>query len=132
MQVLAAENALLEATGAMLGSTPWLAGRSDDDDTPAVLIDEICLVPGSPVVRVEEAPGNARRIFTGIDIVAYAHTGPHRTTLDARSPGLDLTHSLLSPVLSSALAYPTSGLSHRGDSGCVRTCSSPRTDSFTQ
>ena len=41
----------------------------DDDESPAVLSDEICLVPGSPVVRVEVAPGNARRIFTGIDIV---------------------------------------------------------------
>ena len=30
----------------------------------------MCLVPGRPVVRVEPAPGNARRIFTGIDIVA--------------------------------------------------------------
>jgi len=29
----------------------------------------VCLVPGAPVVRVETAPGNARRIFTGIDIV---------------------------------------------------------------
>ena len=35
-----------------------------------MLRDEVCLVPGSPVVRVEVAPGNARRIFTGIDIVA--------------------------------------------------------------
>ena len=32
--------------------------------------DQVCLVPGSPVVRVEAAPGNARRIFTGVDIVA--------------------------------------------------------------
>lgn len=31
---------------------------------------QVCLLPGAPVVRVEVAPGNARRIFTGIDIVA--------------------------------------------------------------
>ncbi|CAE7220197.1 SLC34A2 [Symbiodinium natans] len=31
----------------------------------------ICLIPGSaPVTRVEDAPGNARRIYTGIDIRA--------------------------------------------------------------
>ncbi len=42
----------------------------DDSETPAVLSDEVCLVPGRPVVRVEVAPGNARRIFTGIDIVS--------------------------------------------------------------
>ena len=41
----------------------------DDEEAPAVLNEEFCLVPGSPVVRVESAPGNARRIFTGIDIV---------------------------------------------------------------
>ena len=74
-------------------------GRGNDAATPAVLLDEVrrpptsagyhppppvdddsscmlcvyvqvCLVPGAPVVRVEVAPGNARRIFTGIDIVA--------------------------------------------------------------
>jgi len=31
----------------------------------------VCLIPGDePVVRVEDAPGNARRIFTGVDIRA--------------------------------------------------------------
>ena len=36
-----------------------------------VLTDDICLFPGSePIVRVEEAPSNARRIFTGVDIMA--------------------------------------------------------------
>ena len=35
-----------------------------------MLLDDVCLVPGAPVVRVESAPGNARRIFTGIDILA--------------------------------------------------------------
>lgn len=38
--------------------------------SPPTLSEEVCLVPGLPVVRVEAAPGNARRIFTGIDIVA--------------------------------------------------------------
>ena len=40
------------------------------DNAPAVLTDDICLLPGEPVVRIEEAPSNARRIFTGIDIIA--------------------------------------------------------------
>ncbi len=44
-------------------------GRTDGPTSPVALTEEICLVPGEPVVRVEEAPGNARRIFTGIDIV---------------------------------------------------------------
>lgn len=35
-----------------------------------MLDPDVCLVPGVPMVRVERAPGNARRIFTGIDIVA--------------------------------------------------------------
>ena len=33
-----------------------------------VLTDDICLMPGDPIVRIEEATSNARRIFTGIDI----------------------------------------------------------------
>ena len=41
-----------------------------DGDGPAVLTDDICLVPGDPVVRIEEAPANSRRIFTGVDISA--------------------------------------------------------------
>ena len=43
---------------------------SAEDEGPAVLTDDICLVPGDPVVRIEEAPSNARRIFTGVDIAA--------------------------------------------------------------
>lgn len=49
-------------------------GREDQEAQEAgaatvVLTDQICLIPGgSAVVRVEDAPGNARRIFTGIDI----------------------------------------------------------------
>ena len=52
--------------------------NEDDDDididdanfeSPAVLTDDICLIPGEPVVRIEEAPNNARRIFTGLCLV---------------------------------------------------------------
>jgi len=44
-------------------------GRGNDQDSPAMLMEEVCLIPGAPVVRVEVAPGNARRIFTGIDML---------------------------------------------------------------
>jgi hypothetical protein len=37
---------------------------------PPFLDDDQCLVPGEPVVRVEKAPENSRRIFAGIDIMA--------------------------------------------------------------
>lgn len=40
------------------------------EETPAVLTDDVCLVPGEPIVRVERAPDNSRRIFTGVDIIA--------------------------------------------------------------
>ena len=59
--------------GVVVSTKNVLLGKGvgrDDDKAPAVLSEEVCLVPGSPVVRVESAPGNARRIFTGIDIVA--------------------------------------------------------------
>jgi len=55
--------------------TPEL-GREDEmdedaEEKPVVLTDAMCLIPGDePVVRVEDAPGNARRIFTGVDIRA--------------------------------------------------------------
>ena len=42
----------------------------DADQPPPVLKEDVCLVPGVPLVRIEPAPKNARRIFTGIDIVA--------------------------------------------------------------
>jgi Polyketide cyclase / dehydrase and lipid transport len=35
---------------------------------PPFLGEDQCLVPGEPVVRVEKAPENSRRIFAGIDI----------------------------------------------------------------
>lgn len=42
----------------------------DDAEVPEVLTDDICLLPGEPIVRIEEAPSNSRRIFTGIDIMS--------------------------------------------------------------
>jgi Polyketide cyclase / dehydrase and lipid transport len=37
---------------------------------PPFLGEDQCLVPGEPIVRVERAPENSRRIFAGIDIMA--------------------------------------------------------------
>jgi len=37
---------------------------------PPFLDETSCLVPGEPVVRVEKAPENSRRIFAGVDIMA--------------------------------------------------------------
>lgn len=37
---------------------------------PPFLDEAQCLIPGEPVVRVEKAPENSRRIFAGIDIMA--------------------------------------------------------------
>ena len=42
---------------------PIKVGRQGSG-TPAVLSPDVCLMPGEVVVRVEEAPQNARRIFT--------------------------------------------------------------------
>lgn len=36
--------------------------------SPPFLDESSCLIPGEPVVRVEKAPDNSRRIFAGIDI----------------------------------------------------------------
>lgn len=51
-----------------LSSSP----RSNNPNQPLLyLTDDICLLPGSePEVRIENAPGNARRIYTGVDILA--------------------------------------------------------------
>jgi len=38
------------------------------DMSPPFIGEDECLVPGEPVVRVEKAPQNSRRIFAGIDI----------------------------------------------------------------
>ena len=35
---------------------------------------DMCLIPGEVVVRVDAAPGNARRIYTGVDINADVDT----------------------------------------------------------
>lgn len=43
---------------------------SEEDMAPPFLDEDQCLVPGEPVVRVEKAPENSRRIFAGIDIMA--------------------------------------------------------------
>ena len=41
---------------------------TDEDMAPPFIGEDECLVPGEPVVRVEKAPQNSRRIFAGIDI----------------------------------------------------------------
>ena len=38
------------------------------DMAPPFINEDECLVPGEPLVRVEKAPQNSRRIFAGIDI----------------------------------------------------------------
>ena len=50
-------------------SQNYRGGRTAD--VPVLLSeDEVCLLPGDTVTRVEDAPGNARRIFSAIDIFA--------------------------------------------------------------
>ncbi|GKY99240.1 hypothetical protein MPSEU_000879300 [Mayamaea pseudoterrestris] len=41
---------------------------------PPFLNEDQCLVPGEPIIRVEKAPENSRRIFAGIDIMASVDT----------------------------------------------------------
>eukprot|EP00595_Chromulina_sp_UTEXLB2642_P000525 CAMPEP_0196762952 /NCGR_PEP_ID=MMETSP1095-20130614/3118_1 /TAXON_ID=96789 ORGANISM="Chromulina nebulosa, Strain UTEXLB2642" /NCGR_SAMPLE_ID=MMETSP1095 /ASSEMBLY_ACC=CAM_ASM_000446 /LENGTH=468 /DNA_ID=CAMNT_0042115119 /DNA_START=414 /DNA_END=1816 /DNA_ORIENTATION=+ len=41
-----------------------------NEDIPDLLTDDICLLPGDPIIRIEEAPSNSRRIYSGIDILA--------------------------------------------------------------
>eukprot|EP00629_Pelagomonadales_sp_RCC1024_P003528 CAMPEP_0119264616 /NCGR_PEP_ID=MMETSP1329-20130426/3648_1 /TAXON_ID=114041 /ORGANISM="Genus nov. species nov., Strain RCC1024" /LENGTH=283 /DNA_ID=CAMNT_0007264397 /DNA_START=77 /DNA_END=924 /DNA_ORIENTATION=- len=43
-------------------------------NAPQTLGDDLCLVPGEVVVRVDTAPGNSRRIYTGVDINADVDT----------------------------------------------------------
>ncbi|KAG7369520.1 polyketide cyclase / dehydrase and lipid transport domain containing protein [Nitzschia inconspicua] len=43
---------------------------SSSEMAPPFLDPDSCLVPGEPIVRVEKAPENSRRIFAGIDILA--------------------------------------------------------------
>lgn len=47
---------------------------STSEMAPPFLDEDQCLVPGEPVVRVEKAPENSRRIFAGIDIFASVDT----------------------------------------------------------
>ena len=42
----------------------------ESEMAPPFLDEASCLIPGEPVVRVEKAPENSRRIFAGIDIMA--------------------------------------------------------------
>jgi hypothetical protein len=45
--------------------------RPAEIDSPFFLTDEMCLLHGAdPIVQVEKAPSNSRRIFSGIDILA--------------------------------------------------------------
>merc|ERR1719232_726937 len=37
---------------------------------PPFINEDQCLVPGEPLIRVEKAPDNSRRIFAGVDILA--------------------------------------------------------------
>ena len=49
----------------------WLSSNDIDGITtmaPPFIGEDECLVPGEPVVRVERAPQNSRRIFAGVDI----------------------------------------------------------------
>jgi len=60
--------ALLPAKSSRLGREDVPGG--DPRGLPT-LTEDVCLIPGDqPIVRVEDAPGNARRIFTGVDIRA--------------------------------------------------------------
>lgn len=42
----------------------------DSEMMPPFLDEASCLIPGEPVVRIEKAPENSRRIFAGVDIMA--------------------------------------------------------------
>lgn len=41
-----------------------------ESNSPPMMLDKECLVSGDPLVRIERAPSNAVRIFTGIDVQA--------------------------------------------------------------
>lgn len=45
-------------------------GYHQSEMEPPYIGEDLCLVPGEAVVRVEKAPSNSRRIFAGIDIFA--------------------------------------------------------------
>ncbi|KAL3763097.1 hypothetical protein ACHAW5_006566 [Stephanodiscus triporus] len=49
------------------GDVDW-STTNDADMAPPFIGEDECLVPGEPVIRIEKAPQNSRRIFAGIDI----------------------------------------------------------------
>eukprot|EP00614_Pseudopedinella_elastica_P035584 CAMPEP_0172625246 /NCGR_PEP_ID=MMETSP1068-20121228/142504_1 /TAXON_ID=35684 /ORGANISM="Pseudopedinella elastica, Strain CCMP716" /LENGTH=330 /DNA_ID=CAMNT_0013434477 /DNA_START=256 /DNA_END=1248 /DNA_ORIENTATION=+ len=53
-----------------LAEAESLIGRSTDEGPLVLREDEVCLIPGETMVRVEDAPNNSRRIFCAIDIYA--------------------------------------------------------------
>lgn len=48
-------------------------GYEMSEMAPPFIGEDMCLVPGVALVRVERAPENSRRIFAGIDILASMH-----------------------------------------------------------
>lgn len=46
----------------------------DSSEMTPFIGEDMCLVPGVPLVNVEKAPDNSRRIFAGIDILASVDT----------------------------------------------------------
>jgi hypothetical protein len=74
---VAEQQVMAEIYNSAAGSDITLANLTFDDVdyeasemAPPFLDFDSCLVPGEPVVRVEKAPENSRRIFAGIDIMA--------------------------------------------------------------
>lgn len=61
-----------------IGFDAYKASKEDEDFLKSIsndfipdeLTDDMCLLPGEPIIRIEEAPSNSRRIFSGIDIIA--------------------------------------------------------------
>eukprot|EP00468_Gymnochlora_sp_CCMP2014_P006346 CAMPEP_0167749066 /NCGR_PEP_ID=MMETSP0110_2-20121227/5192_1 /TAXON_ID=629695 /ORGANISM="Gymnochlora sp., Strain CCMP2014" /LENGTH=280 /DNA_ID=CAMNT_0007634161 /DNA_START=303 /DNA_END=1145 /DNA_ORIENTATION=+ len=52
------------------GKGALLPGEGEaGSQSPPVLGDDVCLIPGEPIVRIEKAPDNSVRIFAGIDVV---------------------------------------------------------------
>jgi hypothetical protein len=72
-----AERQIIKEMYSSAGGDVNITGMTFDDVdydssemAPPFLDPDSCLVPGEPVVRVEKAPENSRRIFAGIDIMA--------------------------------------------------------------
>jgi hypothetical protein len=62
----AAESGAVNVTGLNFQDVDY----NTSEMAPPFLGEDQCLVPGEPVIRVEKAPENSRRIFAGIDIMA--------------------------------------------------------------